>query len=57
MKIVNKQVCIKTVSETSSKYIESELEKQNIKPLRWAIVAVNNGFYTVNVSCCEEYLI
>lgn len=57
MKIVNKQVCIKTVSEISSKYIESELEKQNIKPLRWAIVAVNNGFYTVNVSCCEEYLI
>ncbi len=54
MKIVNKQVCIKTVSEISSKYIESELEKQNIKPLRWAIVAVNNGFYTVNVSCCEE---
>lgn len=54
MKITNKQIYINAVANVSSEYIETELEKQNIRALRWAIVDVHNGVYTVNVSCYEN---
>ena len=54
MKITNKQVYISAVSDVSSDYIENELRKQNINFLRWAIVDVKDGMYSVNVSCCED---
>ena len=34
----------------TTEYIESELKKQNINPLRWAIVHVSDTMYTVSVT-------
>ena len=38
----------------STKYIESELTKLNITPLRWAIVHVSDKIYTVSVANLKE---
>jgi len=38
----------------TSEYIESELKKQNINPLRWAIVHVSDNMYTVSVTNLKE---
>lgn len=38
----------------TTEYIESELKKQNISPLRWAIVHVSDKIYTVSVANLEE---
>ena len=38
----------------TTKYIESELLKQNINPLRWAIVHVSDNMYTVSVTNLKE---
>ena len=35
-------------------YIESELRKKNISPLRWAIVNVSDTIYTVSVANLKE---
>ena len=34
----------------TTEYIEVELRKQNINPLRWAIVHVSDSMYTVSVT-------
>lgn len=34
----------------TTEYIESELVKRNINPLRWAIVHVSDSMYTVSVT-------
>ena len=34
----------------STEYIESELTKRNINPLRWAVVNVSDTIYTVSVA-------
>lgn len=41
---------IKKTPELTSGYIESELEKSGIVPLRWSIVDVSNDSYTVSVA-------
>ena len=38
----------------TSEYIESELKKSNINPLRWAIVHVSDNMYTVSVTNLKE---
>ena len=38
----------------STEYIESELTKLNINPLRWAVVHVSDKIYTVSVSNLNE---
>ena len=35
-------------------YVESELTKRNINPLRWAIVHVSDKMYTVSVANLKE---
>ena len=35
-------------------YVESELTKRNINPLRWAIVHVSDRMYTVSVANLKE---
>ena len=37
-----------------TKYIESELIKRKINPLRWAIVHVSDTMYTVSVTNLKE---
>ena len=38
----------------SKEYIESELTKLNINPLRWAVVHVSDKIYTVSVANLKE---
>lgn len=38
----------------TTEYIETELIKRNINPLRWAIVHVSDTMYTVSVTKLEE---
>lgn len=38
----------------TTEYIEAELIKKNINPLRWAIVHVSDNMYTVSVTNLKE---
>lgn len=38
----------------TTEYIESELIKRNINPLRWAIVHVSDTMFTVSVTNLKE---
>ena len=38
----------------TTEYIEAELRKQNINPLRWAIVHVSDTMFTVSVTSLKE---
>ena len=38
----------------STEYIENELTKLNINPLRWAVVHVSDKIYTVSVANLKE---
>ena len=50
MQVVSKLVKIKNNRMPSTEYIEQELTKLNISPLRWAIVHVSDKMYTVSVA-------
>ena len=52
MQIVSEIIDIPNNNEQTTEYIESELKKMGITPLRWAIVKVSNDFYTIN--CAYE---
>jgi hypothetical protein len=54
MKVVSELVEIENNSQPSVEYIEKELTKRNIKPLRWAVVNVSDKMYTVNVAKLVE---
>lgn len=49
MKIISKEIEI-PLAELSSQYVESELEKRGITPLRWAIVKKTENILIVSVS-------
>ena len=38
----------------TTEYIEEELTKRNINPLRWAVVYVSDKIYTVSVANLKE---
>ena len=38
----------------TTEYIEKELTKRNINPLRWAVVHVSDKIYTVSVANLKE---
>lgn len=38
----------------TTEYIENELTKRNINPLRWAVVHVSDKMYTVSVANLKE---
>ncbi len=48
--ITTEQFELKKVDNLTSSYIEEELKKNNIEPLRWAIVSVNPDKYIVSVA-------
>ena len=50
MQVVSELVEIKNNGCPSTEYIEEELTKRNINPLRWAIVSVSDTIYTVSVA-------
>ena len=50
MHIVSEIVEIENSGQPTTEYIEQELTKRNIHPLRWAIVSVSDTIYTVSVA-------
>lgn len=48
--IVTDQFKIKKTDNLTSQYIESELAKNGIEPLRWAIVNFDEYMYILDVS-------
>ena len=54
MKVVSELIEIPNNGNPTTEYIENELTKRNINPLRWAIVHVNDKIYTVSVANLKE---
>ena len=50
MQVESKLVEIPKNGTPTTEYIESELTKLNINPLRWAIVSVSDTMYKVSVA-------
>lgn len=48
--IISESVKLKLTKNVSTKYIEKELEKIGINPLRWAIVSVEKENYIISVA-------
>ena len=50
-KIISKTITIANpILPPTANFIEEEIKKQGINPLRWAIVDVNNNNLTLNIS-------
>ena len=54
MKVESILVEIPNNGNPATEYIESELTKLNINPLRWAVVHVSDKIYTVSVANLKE---
>ena len=54
MQVVSELVEIKNNGRPTTEYIEQELTKLNINPLRWAIVDVSDKMYKVSVANLKE---
>lgn len=50
MSIVSEILEIKNNNNPSTEYVECELKKRGIEPLRWAIVKISKDFFTINVA-------
>ena len=50
MKVISETVEINNTKNITTEYIENELTKRNICPLRWAIVSVGDKIITVSVA-------
>ncbi|MBP3491191.1 hypothetical protein J6K35_04935 [bacterium] len=54
MQVLSELIEIPNNGNPSTEYIESELTKRNINPLRWAVVHVDDKMYTVSVANLKE---
>lgn len=54
MNVISELIEIPNNHAPSVEYIENELTKRNINPLRWAIVNVSDKIYTVSVANLKE---
>ena len=54
MKAISKIIEISNSKEITTEYIESELEKQGINTLRWAIVSVKNNLLYLSVTALAK---
>ena len=54
MQVISELIEIPNNNAPTVEYIESELTKRNINPLRWAIVHVSDRMYTVSVANLKE---
>ena len=50
MEVISELVNIKNNHNPSVEYIEKELTKLHINPLRWSVVHVSDKLYTVSVA-------
>ena len=53
MKAISKIIRIPNISDVTTEYVENELAKANITPLRWAIVGVDSEYLMLSVACME----
>lgn len=54
MKVESSLIEIPNNGNPTTEYIEKELTKRNINPLRWALVHVGDKMYTVSVANLKE---
>lgn len=54
MQVISELIEIPNNNNPSVEYIEGELTKRNINPLRWAVVHVSDKIYTVSVANLKE---
>lgn len=54
MQVESILVEIPKIKDPSTEYIETELTKLNINPLRWAIVYVDDKIFRVSVANLKE---
>ncbi len=54
MQVVSELIEIENNHNPTVEYIENELTKRNITPLRWAIVHVSDKIYKVSVANLKE---
>ena len=54
MKVTSELINITNNGNPTTEYIEKELTKRNICPLRWAIVNVSDKIYRVSVANLKE---
>ena len=54
MKAISEIIEIPNNGNPTTEYIEQELTKRNINPLRWAIVDVSDKMYTVSIANIQE---
>jgi len=54
MQVVSKLVKIKNNGKPTTEYVENELKRNGINPLRWAIVEVDDDVYTISVADLKE---
>lgn len=54
MQVESITIEIPNTDNPTTEYIESELQKRNINPLRWAIVVINEETYTLSVANLKE---
>lgn len=54
MQVISELIEIPNNGNPTVEYIESELTKRNINPLRWAVVHVDDKIYTVSVANLKE---
>ncbi len=50
MKIISENIELKNIGTFTTEYIEGELKKRNIDFVRWAIIDINEKFFTLCVS-------
>lgn len=51
--IVSKLLEIERVEALSTEYIEQELKKRSVEPIRWAIVEVREKTLVLSLACFE----
>lgn len=54
MQVISELIEIPNNHALTTEYIESELTKRNINPLRWAVVNISDTIYTVSVANLKE---
>lgn len=54
MQVESLVIEIQNNGNPTTEYIEKELIKRNINPLRWAVVNVSDKIYTVSVANLKE---
>lgn len=54
MQVISELIEIPNNGNPTTEYIEDELTKRNINPLRWAVVHVSDKMYTVSVANLKE---